>query len=122
MQKYCVLNAPQAPSADPRLNNHSATALDAAILECKDKPNICSKLSARMPVVLPMQKNIVQLFSSDGVPRPIFTSLGLGLDGCRSQSQAYRLETLNVARIWLSKLSQFNESFLSIEFRETMKQ
>ena len=35
------------------------------------------------------------------VSRPIFASLGF--EGCRSRSQAYCLETLNIARIWLSK-------------------
>jgi len=44
--------------------------------------------------------------------RPIFASLGLegftsrlglGLEGYRSRSQAYCLETLNIARMWLRK-------------------
>jgi len=53
------------------------------------------------------------------VSRPIFTSLGLegfrsrlGLEGYRSRSQAYCLEALNIARIWLSKPSVIQRVFV----------
>jgi len=47
---------------------------------------------------------------SDGVSRPTFASLGL--EGCRSRSQAYCLETLNTAKIWLKKTSVFQRVFV----------
>jgi len=56
--------------------------------------------------------------SWDLVPRPIYASLGLNgfrsclcHKGCWSRSQAYCLETLNIARIWLSKTSVIQQVF-----------
>jgi len=55
------------------------------------------------------------------VSRPNFASLDLqgfrsrlGLEGYRSRSQAYCLETLNIASIWLSKTN--STKFFSIVF------
>ena len=56
---------------------------------------------------------------SDGVSRLIFASLGL--EGYRSRSQAYCLDTLNTATIWLGlgKRLQFNVFFVWCRWETT---
>jgi len=68
-----------------------------------------------MKIIFPVMESRDLVSVSRLVSRPIFATsvskvsgLPLGLEGYWSRSQAYCLETFNIARIWLSKISEIH--------------